>query len=44
MAKFTPMDNGHNMDMDTNREKDTTGVQMDRGRDTKGQVHKWTGT
>jgi hypothetical protein len=39
------MDNEHNTDMnkDTNREKDTTGMQTDRDRDTKGRGHKWTG-
>ncbi len=38
------MDNGHNTDKDTNREKDTTGIQADRDRNTKGQGHRWTGT
>jgi hypothetical protein len=27
-----------------NREKNTTGIQADRDRNTKGQGHKWTGT
>ncbi len=34
------MDNGHNTD--TSREKDPTGIQTDRDRDTKRQGHKWT--